>query len=228
MRGDAHAAFLAEGAPGHLSFGSLRLVAVAKLYPGEEVPMHRHEQVEDLLVLRSGTVEHRDSLGNRCILGPDSVVNLSTGTGVDHAETVIGDEPVDAVVIWIAADHPRGTPELHQRHVPIALRRGTFTPIAAGGSRASSTAVDVDADVTLSSVVLKGEESVPCAVARGRKGYFLCLDGSAVLEGLDEPLHVDPGDRILVDGEAEFRLRAQSACEVLFLDLPGAVDPWAA
>lgn len=128
---------------------------------------------------------------------------------------------MDAVVIWVAADHPRGTPQLHQLHVPVADRRGTFTPIAAGPSRASSTAVAVDADVTLSSVVLSSEESVPCAVERGRRGYFLCLDGSAALEGLDELLHVDSGDRILVEGEAEFNLRAKSACEVLFLDLPG-------
>ncbi len=49
-------------------------------------PKHPHRGFETVTIMISGTVEHRDSVGNHGLLGPGSLQWMTAGRGIVHAE----------------------------------------------------------------------------------------------------------------------------------------------
>jgi quercetin 2,3-dioxygenase len=54
-------------------------------------PWHPHRGIETITYVLAGTVEHRDSLGNKGALGPGDVQWMTAGSGILHQEMPEGD-----------------------------------------------------------------------------------------------------------------------------------------
>ena len=54
-------------------------------------PWHPHRGIETITYVLAGTVEHRDSLGHRGIIGPGDVQWMTAGSGIVHQEMPKGD-----------------------------------------------------------------------------------------------------------------------------------------
>jgi redox-sensitive bicupin YhaK (pirin superfamily) len=54
-------------------------------------PWHPHRGMETITYVLRGEVEHRDSLGNRGVIGPGDVQWMSAGSGIIHQEMPKGD-----------------------------------------------------------------------------------------------------------------------------------------
>ncbi len=55
-------------------------------------PWHPHRGIETITYVLAGTVEHRDSLGNRGQMGPGDLQWMTAGRGILHQEMPRGDE----------------------------------------------------------------------------------------------------------------------------------------
>lgn len=55
-------------------------------------PPHPHRGIETITYLKTGTVEHGDSLGNNGVIGPGDCQWMSSGSGIIHKEMPKGDE----------------------------------------------------------------------------------------------------------------------------------------
>lgn len=64
-----------------MSFGPLRVFNDDVIRPGGRFPMHSHREMEILTYVIAGQLEHRDSLGNRGVIGPGELQRMSAGTG---------------------------------------------------------------------------------------------------------------------------------------------------
>ncbi|MFC6686863.1 pirin family protein [Jhaorihella thermophila] len=53
-------------------------------------PWHPHRGIETITYVLAGTVEHRDSLGNRGTLGPGDIQWMTAGSGILHQEMPAG------------------------------------------------------------------------------------------------------------------------------------------
>jgi len=54
-------------------------------------PWHPHRGIETITYVLRGSVEHRDTLGNRGVIGPGDVQWMTAGSGVIHQEMPSGD-----------------------------------------------------------------------------------------------------------------------------------------
>jgi quercetin 2,3-dioxygenase len=212
-RGFAHVAFESHpsDAPGHLDFEPLILVAEGELRPGEEVPMHRHENIENLTLVLEGEVCHRDSLGNRCAVGPREASLLSAGAGIEHAEAVVGDAPVRALVIWLRPSERGGAPAFHR----AGLRRARDQLELLATSKPISTALRLDCDASVYMGVLGRGRTVVHELSHGRRGYLMPLDGMIEVDGC----RAHPGDRVLVEGQGLLSIVALESTEVVLIDV---------
>ena len=54
-------------------------------------PWHPHRGIETITYVLAGEVEHRDSLGNRGVMGPGDIQWMTAGSGIIHQEMPEGD-----------------------------------------------------------------------------------------------------------------------------------------
>lgn len=111
--------------PKNVSFGPLRVFNDDVIAPGGGFPMHSHREMEIVTYVISGTLEHRDSLGNTGQITPGEIQRMSAGTGIRHSEyNASEDEPLHLVQLWILPAEDRLTPSWEQQRFSLTARTG--------------------------------------------------------------------------------------------------------
>src|ERR1044072_2765847 len=91
-------------------------------------PPHPHRDMEIVTYVRSGAITHKDSLGNTGRTGAGDVQVMSAGTGIEHAELKLEDQPTPLFQLWIVPDERGGAPGWGARPFPKDDRAGKFVP----------------------------------------------------------------------------------------------------
>ncbi len=190
---------------GSLDFGPLTLFAEGWLRRKEGFEMHEHSGIENLLFVRRGSFEHRDSLGNERVVGARSIALLSAATPVSHAERVHGDAEVHAAVIWLATTTP-APPRFE-------ARRLSATPVQVLASGRGEGGLALGVPSTLRHVALGAGECLALPVHR--RAYLFAFAGGYRVNG-----HAArSGERVLVRGSGSVHVEAEGELELLALDL---------
>ena len=91
--------------PQRMRFGVLRVLNDDYVAPGMGFGTHPHDNMEIISIPLEGTLEHRDSLGNRVEIETGEIQVMSAGTGVQHSEfNKSQDFPVRFLQIWLFPD----------------------------------------------------------------------------------------------------------------------------
>lgn len=66
-------------------------------------PNHPHRGIETVTYILEGTVRHRDSLGNKGVIGPGEVQWMSAGSGILHEEMPFADDSgkIHGFQLWV-------------------------------------------------------------------------------------------------------------------------------
>ena len=72
--------------PKRMNFGALRVLNDDIVDAGKGFGMHRHDNMEIISLILEGSLEHKDSMGNRGIIKENEVQRMSAGTGITHSE----------------------------------------------------------------------------------------------------------------------------------------------
>lgn len=64
-------------------------------------PRHPHRGFETVTYVLDGAIEHRDSLGNRGLLGPGSVQWMTAGHGIIHSEMPQATPSIHGFQLWV-------------------------------------------------------------------------------------------------------------------------------
>jgi len=84
-------------------FRSLRVMNEDWIAPGMGFGMHGHRDMEIVTLILSGSLEHRDSLGNGSVLKPGDFQRMTAGTGIRHSEfNPSQTETVHLYQIWLS------------------------------------------------------------------------------------------------------------------------------
>lgn len=101
--------------PTRMGFGALRVINDDRIQGKSGFGMHSHKDMEIITIVRSGTLTHKDSLGNTGAVREGEVQVMSAGTGVAHSEYNGHDEELALFQIWILTDEQNHTPRYDQR-----------------------------------------------------------------------------------------------------------------
>lgn len=112
--------------PTHMQFSNLRVINEDRVAPGTGFGTHPHREAEIFSVVLSGSLEHKDSMGNTEILGRGDVQFTSAGTGIRHSEKNGGKDQVHFLQIWYTPDIPNLPPRYYTTHASDQSKLNTL------------------------------------------------------------------------------------------------------
>ncbi|MBS0348867.1 MAG: pirin family protein [Proteobacteria bacterium] len=200
--------------PAHVGWGNLLVINEDRIAPGTGFGTHGHRDMEIVSYVMSGSLAHKDSMGNGTAIPPGDVQRMSAGSGVRHSEF---NHATDAVThflqIWIEPNQLGIAPGYEQKTFPDADKRGRLRLVASPDGAEGS--VLIHADARLYAGLLDGTEAATLTLDPARKAYVFLIRGALSVNGQ----RLEAGDAALLANEAEVALTAGSDAEVLVFDL---------
>ena len=200
--------------PAHMGWGNLRVINEDRIAPGTGFGTHGHRDMEIISYVLSGSLAHKDNMGNGTAIPPGDVQRMSAGRGVMHSEfNHAADETTHFLQIWIMPNENGIAPGYEQKSFGDAQKRGRLRLVASSDGAEGS--VTVHADASLYAGLLDGAESVTLPLNPARKAYVQVVRGT--LKANNQLLQ--QGDAALLANESALSLSEGKDAEVLVFDL---------
>ncbi len=200
--------------PAHMGFRSLRVINQDIITAGAGFPTHPHADMEIFSYILWGALEHKDSMGNGCVLKPGQIQLMSAGSGVTHSEfNPSKTEGASLLQIWIQPSQSGLTPSYTEWHPLPAQENETKVLVISPDGRDGSATIHQDAHIYR--IRLSKGKDVAHALHEGRGVWFQLIKGSIVAHG--HTLH--PGDAFHTEDPGTLTLAATDDAEALLFDL---------
>jgi quercetin 2,3-dioxygenase len=198
----------------HMGFGNLRVINEDRIAPGMGFGTHGHRDMEIISYVLSGSLAHKDSIGNGAAIPPGDVQRMSAGSGIQHSEfNHAKDETTHFLQIWIEPNQKGVAPGYEQKHFAESEKRGKLRLVAS--DTAADGSVKIHADAKLYAGLFDAGERHTLTVDPTRKAYVHVVRGSVSVNG--NPLQA--GDAAKLTGESAVELSQGEQAEVLVFDL---------
>ncbi len=205
------------GADPTRGLGVLRLLDEHRIDPGEGRGAHLHQDVEILLWVLEGALEHQDSGGNLAVLEPGELGRLRAGHGVRHTEyNASGQEPVRLLEFWVEPALRGLDPDFELRRYEPWERRGTLRLIASEDG--AGDAVQVEQSLRIHAGLFAAPERLVIGAEAARTYYAHCARGTLAVNGCA----LADGDGLELHGIEQLEIAGGEAAggELLLFDLP--------
>ena len=200
--------------PAHMGWGNLRVINEDRIAPGTGFGTHGHKDMEIISYVRSGSLVHKDNIGNTNVIPPGDVQRMTAGTGVLHSEH--NHAPKDTThffQIWIEPKAKGTAPGYEQKTFADSEKRGRLRLV--GSPDGADGSVLLNADASLYAGLLDGAESATLALQPGRKAYVHLVRGTLDVNGQA----LNEGDAAMLADENTIVLSGGKDAEVLVFDL---------
>jgi redox-sensitive bicupin YhaK (pirin superfamily) len=168
--------------PRYMGFGPLRVINEDKISPSQGFGTHGHRDMEIVTYVLSGSLEHKDSIGNGSIIRPGDVQRMSAGTGIMHSELNASDtDPVHLLQIWLLPATNGIAPGYEQIYMAPEEKQRRLRLIGSQDGRDGS--VTIHQDVSLYSAILGEGDEVNHPLAAGRIAWLQVAQGGITLNG---------------------------------------------
>lgn len=100
--------------PKYMGVSALRVINDDHIAGNQGFGAHPHDNMEILTCVLSGTISHKDSMGNEGDIKAGEWQLMSAGTGVRHSEMNRYDDPVHLLQIWVIPNVQDAEPTYQQ------------------------------------------------------------------------------------------------------------------
>lgn len=200
--------------PAHMGFANLRVINEDRIAPGTGFGTHGHRDMEIISYVLSGSIGHKDNVGNAESIPPGDVQRMSAGTGIQHSEyNHAPNEETHFLQIWIEPNVKGIPPGYEQKTFAAASKQGQLKLVASPTGAEGS--VTIHADALLYAGLFKDGESASLNLASGHKSYVHLVRGELKVNG-----HLlKTGDAAKLVDESVVHLTDAVEAEVLVFDL---------
>jgi len=200
--------------PAQMGWGNLRVINEDRIAPGKGFGSHSHRDMEIISYVLSGSLAHKDNIGNGTAIPPGDVQRMSAGSGVVHSE-FNHEQNADThfLQIWIEPNLLGVTPGYEQKTFTDAEKRGTLRMITSPDGMNGS--VSIHADARIYAGLFNGDESFTLSLNPTRKAYVHLVRGKLLVNGQK----LLAGDAAKLSGETQLTLSEGQDAEVLVFDL---------
>ena len=194
--------------PNEMGFGPLRVINEDRVQPNKGFGEHGHDNMEIISYVLSGSLEHKDSMGNGSVIRYGDVQRMSAGTGVRHSEfNPSTNERVHFLQIWIQPNVQNIEPSYEEKHFDTESKTGTLRLIASENGRDGS--VVVHQDVSIFASIIDGEDTIKQAILPTRTAYLHLIRGQMTVNGQQ----VSTGDSLKISNESELTINNAANAE---------------
>jgi len=166
-------------------------------------PWHPHRGMETITYVLAGEVEHRDSLGNRGVLGAGDVQWMTAGSGIIHQEMPKGDPDgrMYGFQLWanLPAEHKLTDPryqDVKGADIPVVEQDGMRVRVVCGSfGNATGPVEGIAAAPIYLDVALPAGAGKSIPVEASRHAFAYVFEGSASFGDLAQAREI--GDRSL-------------------------------
>jgi quercetin 2,3-dioxygenase len=209
-----HFSFASYRNPARTGFGDLLVVNDDIVAPKKGFDPHPHRDMEIITYVRSGSVTHRDSMGNEGVTRAGDVQVMSAGTGVTHSEYNLSDEPLTLYQIWIVP-HTKGVaPSWDAREFPKTEVTEALPVLVSGMQQhAASDALYIHQDAAIYGGRMKAGGALVQPLVHN--AYILISSGEVEVDGV----RMQKGDGAEVTAQKTVALKALTDAEILVIDV---------
>jgi redox-sensitive bicupin YhaK (pirin superfamily) len=127
---DSYRSFSFEGYqdPAYRHWGPIKTINDDRTRPGFETLWHEHQHLDILSYVVSGSVSHKDNLGNNITARAGQVQHMWCGNGIWHSEANHTTEPNRYLQIWIMHETQDQPKDMTPRY-ELVNRSNTFAPL---------------------------------------------------------------------------------------------------
>ncbi|HWH16158.1 MAG TPA: pirin family protein [Candidatus Paceibacterota bacterium] len=198
--------------PSRMGFGALRVINDDRIAGKSGFGAHAHADMEIITIVLSGTLTHKDSMGNTGTIRAGEVQVMSAGTGVVHAEFNDADEELTLFQLWILPDGKGHEPRYAQQDFGNESKE---TLLVAPLGHEEVLCIHQDAYITRLS--LAANEAYEYRMQKEGNGlYVLVVEGEIGVAG--ETL--GKRDAIGIEDVEAVALKAVSGAELLLIEVP--------
>jgi redox-sensitive bicupin YhaK (pirin superfamily) len=204
--------------PAHMGFRALRVINDDRVAPGKGFGAHAHRDMEIVSYVLEGSLAHKDSMGERHVIGPNTIQAMSAGTGIVHSEFNPSEtEPVHFLQIWIEPAMEDVEPAYQQISFAPAEKRGRLRLLAGPHAGGAGTSAVIHQDAWVYAAELQEGEKLSHPVAAGRFAWVQVARGHMLLNG--QKLSEGDGAAIGEEKELSFAGDGATGAEFLLFDL---------
>ncbi len=202
--------------PERMNFGLLRVLNDDIVEPSMGFGTHPHENMEIVSIPLTGSLKHRDSMGNTHIISAGEVQIMSAGSGITHSEyNNSSSDDVNFLQIWVLPKEKDIKPRYDQKILDAAKRKNRFQILVAPNVSEESVWINQDAWFSLADI--EAEQQVIYEKNNRKNGvYFFVIEGDANIDGHDVKQRDGLG---IIDGET-YTAFTQTKTQLLAIEVP--------
>lgn len=202
--------------PDKVHFGLLRVLNDDIVAPGKGFGMHPHDNMEIVTIPLSGTLEHKDSMGNIGIIRPNEIQAMSAGSGLMHSEyNHSKTEPINLLQIWVFPKERNIKPRYDQKIFSEKDKKNKFKTIVAPVKDDQIMWINQDAYFSLGKFDTSGKQEYKIQHP-GNGAYVFIIEGSATIN--DQKL--GKRDALGIWDAEKFSIEIDADSEILIIDVP--------
>ena len=202
--------------PQRMNFGLLRVLNDDIVKPSMGFGTHPHDNMEIISIPLSGSLRHRDSMGNTHIISTGEVQIMSAGSGLTHSE--YNNSPVEDVnflQIWVLPKHRDIAPRYDQKVFDAKKRQNRFQLVVSPLHNEETVWINQDAWLSLADI--DGAQQIIYEKKRPEHGvYFFVLEGDGAIDG--NVMHRRDG--LGLEDRANHRILANTDTSILAIEVP--------
>ncbi len=199
--------------PDQMGYRSLRVINDDLVLPENGFGTHPHRDMEIITYILSGSLEHKDSIGNGRVITQGELQYMSAGTGVRHSEfNPSREEAVRFLQIWIEPDTAGVQPRYAEKSLKDA-ETGKLHLVTSKTGREGSIEIHQDADLYLAR--LEPGQSVTHSLGSRRHAWLHVAEGTVKVNGES----LSSGDAAAVTGKSTLEISGLQPAQVLLFDL---------
>jgi len=155
--------------------GPLRVINDDYIAPHTGFDTHPHNDMEIITYIVSGTLTHKDSMGNEMNLGPGGVQYMSAGTGITHSEHNKHDEELHLYQIWLFPTMKNLKPNYGDITFEDDLKKKTLLKMV--GSHESQAVIKINQHASIEAGKFDKDTTVTIDLENFSNFYLIVIDG---------------------------------------------------
>lgn len=133
-----------------VNFGKLRVLNDDIVAPGKGFDLHPHKDMEIITIPLSGSLRHKDNMGNQEIISVGEVQVMSAGFGIWHSEyNASATEELNLFQIWIITNRTGHNPRYYQKFFDSSERTDKWQILVSPNGREDSLWINQNAFISV-------------------------------------------------------------------------------